>query len=72
MNVRIGIADAAREVELDVDEPADLEAMIEKAFAEEAPLLWVEDTKARRIGIPVARIAYVEISAATPTAVGFG
>lgn len=72
MNVRIGIAEAGREVDLDVDDPADLEARIEKAYADGDPLLWVEDTKSRRVGIPVARIAYVEISTSAPTSVGFG
>jgi hypothetical protein len=71
MKVRLAIADSSRVVELEVD-GAEFESMVEGAFGGEAPLLWVEDVKERRVGIPTARIAYVEIeSQEGPPTVGF-
>ena len=72
MNVRIGIADASREVELEVENPADLEAEIAKAFGNDTLIFWVTDTEGHRIGIPIARIAYVEIISEARPSVGFG
>lgn len=61
MKVRIGIADAERVVELEVDDAKGFERTVEEAFAGETSLLWFEDTKRRRVGIPRERVAYVEI-----------
>ena len=72
MKVRIAIADSSRVVELEVDNAAEFESVVEGAFGGDAPLLWVEDVKKRRVGLPTARIAYVEIESedGAPT-VGF-
>ncbi|GIU91854.1 MAG: hypothetical protein KatS3mg011_0760 [Acidimicrobiia bacterium] len=61
MKVRIGIADTDRVIEMEVDDPADFEQAVEDAFAGTTSLLWFEDTKKRRIGVPRERIAFVEI-----------
>ena len=72
MKVRIGVADTNRVVEFEVDDPDAFEATADRAFAGGDKLLWIEDAKQRRIGIPVARVAYIEIEtqAALPS-VGF-
>ena len=72
MKVRIAIADSSRVVELEVDNGTEFESVVEAAFQGDAPLLWVEDVKKRRVGLPTARIAYVEIESeeGAPT-VGF-
>ena len=64
MKVRIGIADAERVVELEVDDAKAFERTVEESFAGETSLLWFEDTKRRRVGIPRERVAYVEIETA--------
>lgn len=73
MNVRIGIADTGKVVELDVDDPAAFERSMDEAFAGDKAMLWFEDSKKRRVGIPRNRIGFVEIEqegARVP--VGFG
>ncbi len=73
MKVRIGIAETDRVVEIEVDDPAAFEASVEKAHAGSTSLLWFEDTRHRRIGVPRERLAYVEIETETDRhTVGFG
>lgn len=71
MNVRIGIADAGRDVELELENPSEIESQITEAFESDLKVMWVTDVKARRVGIPVERIAYVEITESR-SSVGFG
>lgn len=61
MKVRIGIADSTKVVELDVTDAKEFESGFAEALAGDDPLVWVEDSKKRRVGIPAAKIAYVEI-----------
>lgn len=71
MRVRIGIGDTSREVELDVDDGDVLIAEIEAAFDGEKKILWFTDVGDRRIGIPVPRIAYIELEPEQRVSVGF-
>ena len=61
MKVRIAIAESSKVVELEVDDAAKFEAMLESSFDGDSEILWVEDSKKRRVGIPRSRVAYVEI-----------
>ncbi len=61
MKVRIGIADTDRVIELETDDPTEYEKSVEEAFSGSTALLWFEDSKGRRVGIPRERIAYVEV-----------
>lgn len=77
MDVRIGIAQSVKELEVEMGDDVDREAVvadIDKALGG-APegVLWLTDRRGRRVGVPVAKVAYVEIGA--PSAerrVGFG
>ena len=71
MRVRIGIGDTSREVELDVDDGDALVAEIEEAFSAQTAILWFTDIGDRRIGIPVPRIAYIELEPDQRVSVGF-
>jgi Protein of unknown function (DUF3107) len=73
MDVKIGVIYTAKEMMLDVDGSADeLKATIDAAVAN-GPLLWLTDSKGRRVGLPTDKIAYVEIgSDDTAHKVGFG
>ena len=71
MRVRIGIGDTSREIELDVDDGDALIAEIEDAFGGEKMILWFTDVGDRRIGIPVLRIAYIELEPEQRVSVGF-
>jgi hypothetical protein len=71
VRVRIGIGDTSREIELDVDDGDALIAEIEDAFGGEKMILWFTDVGDRRIGIPVSRIAYIELEPDQRVSVGF-
>jgi hypothetical protein len=76
VDVRIGIVQSAKELEVELSEEADREAIIaeiESSLAKEAGVLWLTDRKGRRVAIPVAKVAYVEVGAPThERRVGFG
>jgi hypothetical protein len=74
MEVRIGVVYTARELTVETDDSVDgVTAAIEGAMAKGDSLLWLTDTKGRRIGVPVDKIAYVEVAAdAGGRKVGFG
>ena len=61
MKVRIGIADSTKVVELDVTDAKEFESGFEESLASGDALVWVEDSKKRRVGIPASRVSYVEI-----------
>ena len=76
MDVRIGITQSPRELEVELKDDADPEKVvseIEKLLKSGDGVLWLTDRKGRRVAVPVAKVAYVEVGA--PTAerrVGFG
>lgn len=76
MDVRIGIVQSPKELEVELDEDADRDAVIadiESCLGKEAGVLWLTDRKGRRVAIPVAKVAYVEVGAPThERRVGFG
>lgn len=72
MKVKIGIAESSRVVELEVEDVDAFEKMLEAEFGSGPGLIWFEDTKGRRIGVPKDRIAFVEIDKEDARPVGFG
>jgi len=77
VDVRIGVTYSPKE--LDVELPADADAAqvrrdVEAALSSGAgSVLWLVDLKGRQIGVPVDKVAYVDIG--SPTAerrIGFG
>lgn len=73
MKVRIGIADTDRVVELEVDDAEAFERSVEEAHAGSTSLLWFDDSRRRRVGVPRERLAYIEIETETERhTVGFG
>jgi hypothetical protein len=74
MEVRIGVVHTTRELSLDTDESADqITAVVDGALSNADPLLWLTDSKGRRIGVPTDKIAYVEVASdAGERKVGFG
>jgi hypothetical protein len=74
MEVRIGVVYSAKELTIELDgSPEQIVAHVEKALAEAAHLLWLHDDRGRRIGVPLDKIAYVEIAQDDETRrVGFG
>jgi hypothetical protein len=74
MDVRIGVTQTPKEIELDMNEEPDAVAKtVEKALASGDGILWLTDRKGRRVGVPSAKVAYVEIGASSEERrVGFG
>ncbi len=75
MDVRIGIVQSMKEIEVELPEDAKREKVmkeIEAALSGDA-VLWLTDRKGRRVGVPASRIAYVELGTpASERIVGFG
>ena len=74
MEVRIGVVYTPREIVLEMGDDADkVSTTIEDAMKEKTTLLWLTDAKGKRLGIPLDKLAYVEIASAdADRKVGFG
>ena len=74
MEVRIGVVYTARELTIETDDSVDAVASaVENAIGDGGGVLWLTDTKGKRIGVPTDKIAFVEIAAdAGGRKVGFG
>ena len=68
--MRIGI-EGARELEIEVDDLRAAAQDLEVGLAEKA-IVWITDSKGDQHGIVSARLAFVEIEAASDRSVGFG
>ena len=66
MDVRIGITQTPKELEVEMPDDADRDkvvADIEKLLKTGDGVLWLTDRKGRRVGVPVVKVAYVEVGA---------
>ena len=66
MEIRIGVTYSPKEIEIEMadDEAGDaLVEQISSSVGEEGSMLWLTDKKGRRVGVPTAKLAYVEIGA---------
>ncbi len=72
MEVKIGVQQSARELVLDSTlSPDQVASAVEKALAGDG-VLSLTDDKGRRVLVPAAKLAYVEIAQAEARRVGFG
>ena len=72
MEVKIGVQNANRELVIDSRESADdVEKAVSKALGDSDGLLTLADAKGRRVIVPVAKLAYVEIGSSTSGHVGY-
>ena len=72
MEVKIGVQNATRELVLDSSESSDAVAKAVTAALEgEEKVLTLSDSKGRRVLVPTAKLAYVEIGSPTAGQVGF-
>lgn len=75
MDVRIGVSQTAKEIEVELPDGADAEAI--KADLAKAVLdgttFWITDRKGRQVGVVAEKVAYVEIGVPDATRrIGFG
>ena len=75
MDVRIGVTYSPKELELELGDDADPEkvkAEIETALSGSSSL-WLTDRRGRQVGVPVDKVAYVEIGSPEDShRIGFG
>ena len=66
MEIRIGVTYSPKEIEIDMADDVSGDKLVEQISAsvgEEGSMLWLTDKKGRRVGIPTAKLAYIEIGA---------
>jgi hypothetical protein len=64
VDVRVGVTQSMRELEVELEDSADREALtnkINEALANPDGVLWLTDRKGREIAVPVGKIAYIEV-----------
>jgi hypothetical protein len=75
VDVRIGLIQNAKELELQLDDEVDgaaLRGQVDAAI-KEGGTLWLTDRKGRQLGVAVEKLAYVEIGSPTDgRRIGFG
>ena len=75
MDVRIGLTQSPKELEVHLDDATDaasLRAQVEAALAA-GSTLWLTDRKGRQVGVPAEKLAYVEIGSPDDNRrIGFG
>lgn len=71
MQIRIGVTDAPRVIEMEIEDPEQLIAQVEEAFAKDQQLLRFTDADGRTIVVPLDKLGYVEVEAERARTVGF-
>jgi hypothetical protein len=75
VDVRIGVTQTPREIEVDLGDQADVEslsAQMAEALGSESGMLWLTDRKGKKVGVVASKVAYIEIdSASEDRRVGF-
>jgi hypothetical protein len=75
VDVRIGLTQTPKELEVQLGDDADADALRDQVDAALAAgsTLWLTDRKGRRVGVPAEKLAYVEIgSPEDGRRIGFG
>lgn len=76
MDVRIGVTQAPRELNIELAENTDrddLKSRIEAALVGASDVLWLTDRRGKDVVVPSAKIAYVELGSADgDRRIGFG
>jgi hypothetical protein len=71
VEVKIGVQYAPRELTLEsAQTPAEVEAAVTEALAKDG-VLTLADEKGRKVIVPIAKVAYVEIAESTNRPFGF-
>jgi hypothetical protein len=66
MDVRVGVTHTPKELHVELPDGTDPDKFmseVEGTLAAESGVLWLTDRKGRRVGVPVSKVAYVEIGA---------
>lgn len=75
MDVRIGLSQTPKELEVQLEEgadPAALRSQVDAAL-KDGTTLWLTDRRGRQIGVPAEKLSYVEIGSPNEERrIGFG
>ncbi|NCG23450.1 MAG: DUF3107 family protein [Actinobacteria bacterium] len=74
MDIRIGVSDSPREINIQLPDEADraeLRGRVDAALSGEASTLWLTDDKGKDVAIAAAKIAYVDLGPEGGTPIGF-
>ncbi|WP_419863909.1 DUF3107 domain-containing protein [Candidatus Poriferisodalis sp.] len=73
MDIRIGITHGGRELSVEIDDEAaeDAAASLEGALSGGETVLWLNDRSGRRVGVPIDKLAYLELGPAGDRRIGF-
>lgn len=73
MDIRIGITHGGRELIVEVDDDAaeSAAAALEEAVNGDASVLWLTDRSGRRVGVPIDKLAYLELGPTGDRRIGF-
>lgn len=76
MDLRIGVTQSPRELDIELDDDTDRDAFrkqVEDAVAAGSGVLWLTDRKGREVAVPADKIAYIELGApGDEHRIGFG
>lgn len=74
MDVRIGVIDTPKELKLEMEGTAEeVEQALQEQLSSNGTFIWLTDIRGLRVGVPVDKLAYVEIeSEEAGKQVGFG
>ena len=75
MEVRIGVTQTPREIEIELADGTRDQVVkdIEAALADDDKVLWLTDRRGRMVGVPSGKVAYVEIGSPDDAhRIGFG
>jgi Protein of unknown function (DUF3107) len=62
MEVKLGVTYSPKELVVETDKsPDDIAKLVDKALADSNGVLWLSDVHGRRVGIPVSKLAYIEL-----------
>lgn len=64
MDVRIGVVNTVKELEVELPSDSDRDALrlkIEQALADDDGVLWLEDRHGAQHAVPSAKIAYIQL-----------
>ncbi len=74
MDIRIGVSDSPREINIQLSDDTDREELrgrIDAALAGDASTLWLADDKGKDVGVAASKIAYVELGPEGGNPIGF-
>jgi hypothetical protein len=62
VEIRIGVLHSQKELSIEIDGSVDeIAKSVDDALKGDEGVLWLTDVKGRRVGVPAARVVYVEI-----------